>query len=151
MNEKDKSVERTLILIKPDGMRRRMEKEIIARYQKAGLKIIARKEMNATKELLRQHYSAHVGKPFYAGLERFMSSGKITALVLEGKDAVALTRKITGATDPSKAEKGTVRGDLGIDSQEKADKENRAIENLVHASGTKEEAEKEIGLWFPEM
>ncbi len=144
-------MEQTLVLIKPDGMKRRMEKEIIARYQKAGLRVAARKSITANSKLLRQHYSAHVGKPFYAGLERFMSSGKIIAFILEGKDAVALTRKITGATDPSKAEKGTVRGDLGTDSQEKADKENRAIENLVHASGTKEEAEKEIRLWFPEL
>ncbi len=143
--------ERTLIIIKPDGIKRKLEKDIVSRYQKAGLKIIARKEMNATRELLRQHYSAHVGKTFYAGLERFMSSGKITAFVLEGKDAVHAVRKITGATDPSKAEKGTIRGDLGIDNQEKADKENRAIENLVHASGTKEEADKEIRLWFPEL
>lgn len=140
-------MERTLILIKPDGISK--ETEIIARYRKAGLKAVARKVLAANKELLRQHYSAHVGKPFYAGLERFMSSGKIIAFILEGKDAVALTRKITGATDPSKAEKGTIRGDMGIDSQEKADKEDRAIENLVHASGTKEEAEKEIRLWFP--
>lgn len=148
---KEKQNERTLVFIKPDGMKRGLKKEIIKRYQKAGLKVVARKEVKATKELLRQHYSAHVGKPFYAGLEKFMSSGKVVAFVLEGNDAVALTRKITGATDPSKAEKGTIRRDLGTDSQIKADKEKRAIQNLVHASGTKDEAEKEIKLWFPEL
>ena len=104
--------------------------------------------MKATPQLLKKHYSAHVGKEFYKALEKFMSS-EVVAFVLEGNNAVKQARAITGATDPSKAERGTVRGDFGIDSAEKADKEKRAIENLVHASGTKEEAEKEIGLWFP--
>ena len=141
--------ERTLIIIKPDGISK--EKEIISRYQKAGLKVVAKKEMKATKELLRQHYSAHAGKPFYEGLVEFMSSRKVAAFVLEGKNAVEVARKVTGATDPSKADKGTIRGDLGTDIQEKANREKRAIQNLVHASGTRDEAEKEIRLWFPEM
>ncbi len=144
-------MERTLVIVKPDGVKRKLVDKIIERYEEKGLKVIALKKMKATKELLKKHYSAHVGKPFYLGLERFMSSGEVVAFVLEGKDAVNLARKITGATDPAKAEKGTVRGDLGIDSGEKADKEKRAIENLVHASGNHEEAEKEIKLWFPEL
>lgn len=143
--------ERTLIVIKPDGVRRGLKKQIISRYEKAGLRAAARKELKAGAALLRRHYAAHVGKSFYPALERFMSSGTVVALVLEGTNAVAAARKVTGATDPGKAEKGTIRGDLGTDSQAKADKDSRAIENLVHASGTKEEAQQEIALWFPEL
>ena len=141
-------IERTLIIIKPDGVRRNLTEEIIRRYEDVGLQVVKRKTLRADANLLRQHYSAHVQKPFYRGLENFMSSGPIVAVVLEWDDAVARVRKITGETDPSKAEKGTVRGDMGIDSLEKADKEGRAIENLVHASETNEEAGKEIRLWF---
>ena len=142
-------MERTLVIIKPDGVRRKLVDKIIERYEEKGLKVIALKKMKATKELLKKHYSAHVGKSFYSGLERFMTSGEVVTFVLEGSDAIKRAREITGATDPSKAAKGTIRGDLGIDSGEKADKAGRAIENLVHASGTREEAEKEIRLWFP--
>ncbi len=144
-------MERTLIIIKPDGVRRKLEREVISRYQKAGLKVVARKEMTADSSLLRKHYSAHAGKSFYKGLVEFMTSGPVITFVLEGKNAVEAARKVTGATDPSKAGKGTIRGDLGTDSQERADREKRAIRNIVHASGTKEEAEKEIRLWFPEL
>src|SRR3989344_1589900 len=144
-------IERTLIIMKPDAIKRKLVDKIIQRYEKEGLKVIARNEMHAQKELLREHYSAHVNKPFYHGLEKFMMEDRIVAIVLEGNDAIQRTRKITGATDPSKAEKGTIRGDLGNDSQEKADKENRAIKNLVHASGNADEAKKEIKLWFPEL
>lgn len=141
-------IERTLVVVKPDGVRRNLVDKIIERYEKEGLKIVQKKTMRADSALLRQHYSAHVEKPFYKGLEKFMSSGPVVAMILEGRNAVAHVRKITGATDPSKAEKGTIRGDMGTDSLEKADREGRAIENLVHASGTKEEADKEIRLWF---
>lgn len=144
-------MERTLIIIKPDGVRRNLVEKIIESYEEKGLKVVALKKIKATSALLKKHYSAHVGKTFYSGLERFMSSAEVVAFVLEGKDAVNLARKITGATDPRKAAKGTIRGDLGIDSGEKADREKRAIENLVHASGTHEEAEKEIKLWFPKL
>lgn len=144
-------MERTLIIIKPDGMQRGLVNEIIRRYEKAGLRIIAKKTVAADKDLLQQHYSAHVSKPFYPGLERFMMEAPVLAFVLEGENAIAKAREVTGATDPSKAAKGTIRGDLSDDSQEKADKEKRAIRNLVHASGNREEAEKEIRLWFPEL
>lgn len=146
--DKVDKMERTLVVVKPDGIKRGLIDEIIKRYEKAGLKIIAKKTMQADAHLLQQHYSAHVKKPFYKVLEVFMSNGPVVAMIVEGEDAVALVRKMTGATDPTKAEKGTIRGDLGIDSLEKADREGRAIENLVHASGTKEEAKKEIKLWF---
>jgi len=144
-------IERTLIIMKPDAIKRKLVDKIIQRYEKEGLKVIARKEIMASQKLLREHYSAHVNKPFYHGLEKFMMEDRVVAIVLEGNVAIQRVRKITGATDPSKAEKGTIRGDLGQDSQEKADKENRAIKNLVHASGNKEEAKKEIELWFPEL
>lgn len=142
-------MERTLIIIKPDGVRRKLVDKIIEMYEEKGLKVVTLKKMRASKELLKKQYSAHVGKKFYPWLEKFMTSGEVVVFVLEGKNAIKKAREITGATDPAKAEKGTIRRDFGIDSAEKADKEKRAIENLVHASGTKEEAEKEIALWFP--
>jgi len=144
-------MERTCVIIKPDGVKRGLVDEIIRRYENAGLKIIAKKELIASDKLLSEHYSAHVGKPFFEPLKKFMMSGPVVAFVLEGEDAIALVRKVTGATDPSKADKGTIRGDLGVDSQEKADEEQRAIQNLVHASGNKDEADKEIRLWFPDL
>ena len=140
--------ERTLIIIKPDGMQKNLQEKIIACYTKAGMKITAKKEVRAGAALLRKHYSAHVNKPFYPSLEKFMSSRTVLAVVLEGEDAVANARKITGATDPAKAEKGTVRADFGDFSL--LDDE-RVMKNLVHASATKEEAQKEIALWFPEL
>ena len=143
-------IEKTCVIVKPDGVKRDLVDEIISRYEKECLKILTKKELTADDELLSKHYSAHVGKSFYEPLKQFMMSGPVVAMIIEGEDAVAHVRKITGATDPSKADKGTIRGDLGIDSQEKADQESRAIQNLVHASGTSEEAEKEISLWFPE-
>ncbi|GEM_PF-125068 len=145
------TVERTLIIIKPDGVKGHLAEKIVERYTKAGLKVIAQKKIKATHKLLTKHYSAHIGKPFFEGLLNFMSSGKVIAYVLEGKNAVQEVRRITGATDPSKAEKGTVRGDFGTDSGEKADAEDRSIENLVHASGNVEEANKEISLWFSDL
>ncbi len=143
--------ERTLIIIKPDGVKRKLEKEIISRYGKAGLKVVSRKEVKASAALLRRHYSAHVSKDFYPALEKYVMECPVVALVLEGRNAISVARQVTGATDPSKAEKGTIRGDLGGDSRERADKEKRSIRNLVHASGSMEEAEKEIRLWFPEV
>ncbi len=142
--------EKTCVIVKPDGVKRNLTDKIISRYEKEDLKVIAKKKLTANDVLLTKHYSAHVGKSFFEPLKQFMMSGPVVAMIIEGESAVSHVRKITGATDPSKAEKGTIRGDLGIDSQEKADKDKRAIQNLVHASGTPEEAKKEIGLWFPE-
>ena len=136
-------MQRTLVIVKPDGVKQGVAGEIIRRYKDAGLKVVAKKELTADDDLLSEHYSAHTGKPFFEPLKEFMMSGPVVALVLEGEDAVLHVRKITGATDPSKAEIGTVRADFGTDSQEQADKENRAIQNLVHASGNPEEAEKD--------
>ncbi len=141
-------MERTLIIIKPDGMEKKLQDKIIARYTKAGFRITAKKEVRADSSLLRKHYSAHVSKPFYPSLEKFMSSRTVLAVVLEGNDAVSKARKITGATDPAKAEKGTVRADFGDFT---LPDEERIMKNLVHASATPEEAKKEIALWFPEL
>lgn len=141
-------IERTLVIIKPDGMRRKLADKIIERYKKRGLKIITKKTMKADAALLKKHYSAHVKKPFYPSLEKFMSSGPVLAVAFEGDNAVSKAREITGATDPAKAVKGTVRsdfGDLTLPDDE------RVMKNLVHASATKEEAKKEIRLWFPEL
>jgi len=138
-------MERTLIILKPDSVKRGLEKKIVKRYEKAGLKQIARKELSASVALLRTHYSAHVGKPFYPNLEKFMASGTVVAIIFEGSDAVATARRVTGATKPLEAEEGTVRGDFRDASLAG---EDAVTKNMVHASATKEEAEKEIKLWF---
>ncbi|MBI2547695.1 MAG: nucleoside-diphosphate kinase [Candidatus Aenigmarchaeota archaeon] len=138
-------MERTLIIVKPDGVRKGLEKSIIRKYENAGLRMVKRKVLTPTPDLLKKHYSAHVKKPFYPYLEKFMSSGPVVAMVFEGEDAVATVRKVTGATDPAKADVGTIRRDFG--DMELPD-DDRIMMNLVHASATKEEAEKEIKLWF---
>ena len=138
-------MERTLVLIKPDGVKKGLEKRIVKKYEDAGLRMIKRKEITPTPQLLKRHYSAHVAKPFYPDLEKFMSSGLVVVMIFEGPDAIAIARKVTGATDPAKAEKGTIRRDLGDLSLPDDD---RIMMNLVHASATKEEAEREIKLWF---
>lgn len=143
--------QKTLVIVKPDGVQRNHIGHIIGRYEKAGLKVLAVEMRKAGKELLESHYKAHKGKDFFPWLVDFMSSGPVVAIVVEGYDAIAHVRKITGATDPAKAEKGTIRGDLGIDTIELANKENRVVKNLVHASGNPEEAEYEIKLWFPDL
>lgn len=138
-------MEKTLVIIKPDGVEKGLERSIVKRYEDAGLKMIRRKEITPTPQLLKKHYSAHVAKPFYPDLEKYMSSGPVTIMIFEGSNAVATARKVTGATDPAKAEKGTIRRDLGDLS---LPDEDRIMMNLVHASATREEAEREIKLWF---
>ncbi|MEE9323099.1 MAG: nucleoside-diphosphate kinase [Candidatus Aenigmarchaeota archaeon] len=141
-------MERTCVIIKPDGIQRNLVGEIISCYERGGLKLKAIKIVKAEPDSLRKHYSAHVDKPFYSGLETYMTEGPVIIMIFEGENAIKRVREITGHTDPSKADKGTIRGDLGEDSFEKADSEGRGLRNLVHASGTPEEAEKEIELWF---
>lgn len=164
-------VQRTLILIKPDAMQRNLADEIIKRYEAAGLKVVEKKEITAPLEIVEKHYpmdpdylkligektiaaGQHVesaeeqGRKVVTWLRKFITSGPIMALVLEGEDAVALARKTTGFTDPATAEKGTVRGDLGTDNILDANREERPVYNLIHASGSPEEAKKEIKLWF---
>lgn len=163
--------QRTLIIIKPDGVEKGLTDEIIRRYQLAGLRVVKRKDMVAPLSIIEKHYpmdpeylrsigektiaaGQNVASPEDQGrkvvtwLRRFITSGPIVVFLLEGEDAVAMARKVTGFTDPSTAEKGTIRGDLGTDSILVANKEERPVYNLLHASGSLEEAEKEIKLWF---
>lgn len=141
-------MEKTLVLIKPDGVERNLIGEIIKRFEEGGLKVADMKMVTPTKEFVKTHYAMHRDKPFFNLLIDYLADRRVVAMILEGKDAIAHVRKIVGATDPSKADEGTIRGDLSNDSREKADAEHRSIYNLIHASGTKEESEAELKLWF---
>jgi nucleoside-diphosphate kinase len=131
-------MERTLILLKPDAIQRSLTGSVIARLEARGLKIAGMKLMQMTNELAHRHYEAHVGKPFFDGLVKFITSGPIAAIILEGNNAVEVVRNTMGATDPSKAGPGTIRGDLAIDIGR----------NLIHGSDSLESAQREIDLFF---
>lgn len=141
-------IQRTLILLKPDAVKRCLVGEIISRFEKAGFKIVGMKMVWIDREFAKKHYWLHVEKDFYKWLEDFIVEGPVIAMVLEGVDAVENVRKIVGSTEPKKAQPGTIRGDYAHMSQEYANSKNKAIKNLIHASGNKEEVEKEIALWF---
>ncbi len=141
-------MERTLILVKPDGVERGLIGEILTRFEKVGLKIIGMKMVWIDKEFSKKHYAAHVEKPFYKGLEAFIVSGPVVAMVLEGIEAVDLVRKLVGATEPKSSAPGTIRGDYAHHSYGYADKKGIAIKNLIHASGSKDDAKAEVALWF---
>ena len=180
-----KGVERTLVIIKPDAMKKHLAEKILHYYEKAGLRVVAKKELHITKEFAGKHYQAtneqivgmgnktlassrdsgkyeemkekfgsddaHViGSKIRGWLIEYISSSPVLAMVLEGHDAVALARKITGFTDPVRAEKGTVRGDFGEDSIVVANAEFRPVRNLVHCADA-EGAKHELSLWFPEL
>lgn len=140
----DTAVERTLILVKPDGVARNLTGQILARVEAKGYRIVALQQRMAGTELLAEHYAEHLGKPFYQPLVDFMSSGPVVAVVAEGHRVIAGFRSLAGATDPTVALPGTVRGDLGRDWG------LRVQQNLVHGSDSPESAEREIGLWFSE-
>jgi nucleoside-diphosphate kinase len=131
-------MERTLVLVKPDAMRRNLAGAIIARLEKLGLKLVALKMLHADKALAQKHYAVHKDKPFYNDLVDYISSAPIVACVFEGEGAVEAARKAMGATDPAKAEKGTIRGDFGLSIGE----------NSVHGSDSPDTAEAEIRLFF---
>ncbi len=131
-------IERTLVLVKPDGVQRLLVGRILARYEERGLRITALKLMHVDQDLAERHYAVHREKPFFAGLVRFITSGPVVALALEGPDAVALVRAMNGATRPAQADPGTIRGDLALET----------AQNLVHASDSPETAEAELALWF---
>ncbi|MFH1140313.1 MAG: nucleoside-diphosphate kinase [Chloroflexota bacterium] len=133
-------MERTLVLLKPDAVQRGLAGAIIARLEARGLKIVALKLMQMSEALAHRHYEAHVGKPFFPGLVQFITSGPLVAIVLEGKNAVAVVRTTMGATDPAKSSPGTIRGDLAIDMGR----------NLIHGSDSPEAAQREIALFFRE-
>lgn len=130
--------ERTLILIKPDGVQRALIGHIVGRYEQRGLRIAGMKLMRVPRELAEQHYDAHRGKPFFAGLIEFITSSPLVALAVEGPNAIVICREINGATRPVQAAPGTIRGDLALDTGH----------NLVHGSDSPEAAAHELALWF---
>ncbi len=134
-------MDRTLILVKPDAYDRALTGEIIARFERKGLRIYALKRMQLTREIAGQHYAEHEGKPFFEPLVDFITSGPIVAMVLEGRDAVTVARRLIGATDPVEADAGSIRGDFALEVQK----------NLVHGSDSPESAEREIALFFPDL
>ena len=141
----DPTLEHTLIVVKPDGYARGLTGEILRRIEAKGYTIKGLKLMVASHELLAEHYRDHEGKPFFASLLDFMSSGPVVAIIVEGQRVVEGMRALMGATDPTTAAAGTIRGDLG-----------RAwntphMENLVHGSDSVDSAKREIALWFPEI
>ena len=141
-------IEHTLVLIKPDGVERGLIGRIIERFENVGLKIAGMKMVWLDKKFAKEHYAAHVDKPFYKGLETFIISGPVVALALEGIDAVEIVRKMVGETEPKSSAPGTIRGDFSHHSYGYADKKGIAIKNLIHASGSKQDAKSEIELWF---
>lgn len=144
------TIERTFIAFKPDAVQRGVMGEIMHRFERAGLRVAALKMVQATDELLEEHYSEHVDKDFYEGLRDFMKEGPIVAGVLEGVNAVENVRKLVGDTEPKSAAPGTIRGDFTHMSYEHADASGKSVKNVVHASGNPEEAAKEISIWFDE-
>lgn len=138
------TVESTLVLVKPDGVARNLIGEIIGRVEGKGYRIVAAELRMADRDLLGQHYAEHIGKPFYEPLVEFMASGPLFAAVVQGQRVVEGFRALAGATDPTVALPGTIRGDLGRDWGLKVQ------QNLVHGSDSVESAVREIGLWFPD-
>jgi nucleoside-diphosphate kinase len=170
--------ERSLVIIKPDGVQRTLIGEIIRRYERTGLKLVAMKFVTPTSEMATEHYMVGgeewletVGKKAAAAYEKkgekspfatyrengvailkanseYLSSGPVVAMIWEGHQTVGIIRKLTGGTEPLSSDVGTIRGDFTVDSYQLADTDKRSIRNLIHASGTPEEAEKEITIWF---
>jgi nucleoside-diphosphate kinase len=139
------ATQRTLVLVKPDGVRRGLVGEVIRRCEAKGYALAALELRTATPDLLAEHYAEHRGKPFYEPLVEFMLSGPVAALVLEGERCIEGFRSLAGATDPTAAAPGSIRGDLGRDW-------GLAVQqNLVHGSDSPESAGREIGLWFPDL
>ena len=132
------AVERTLILVKPDGVERGLAGEILARFERRGFTMRAAKLMRVSEDLAGRHYAEHAEKPFFAELVDFITSGRTLALVLEGEGAIGTARSTIGATDPAQSAPGSIRGDLALSMPN----------NLVHGSDSAESAEREIALWF---
>jgi len=136
------SAERTLILVKPDGVRRQLIGEVIRRIETKGYHVTALKMVQADRSILAAHYAEHEGKPFYEPLVEFMMSGPVVAIIAEGNRVIEGFRKLAGVTDPTIAEPGTIRGDLARDQGTKV------VQNIVHGSDSVESATREIGIWF---
>lgn len=131
-------MERTFLMIKPDGVQRNIVGEIITRLEKKGLKLVGGKFMTVSKELAETHYGEHADKPFYEGLVSFITSAPVFAMVVEGENVVEVTRNMIGKTNPTEAAPGTIRGDLGL----------TVVRNVIHGSDSVESAKREISLWF---
>jgi nucleoside-diphosphate kinase len=134
-------VSRTLILVKPDAFERALTGELLARFERKGLRIVALKSMRADEEIANRHYAEHSEKPFFGELVEFITGGTLVAMVLEGTEAVAAARQLIGATNPTEAAPGSIRGDYALE----------VTFNMVHGSDSEESAQREIGIWFPEL
>ncbi len=134
-------MERTLILVKPDAFARNLTGEIIARFERKGLRLAALQQLTMTRELAERHYAEHEGKPFYEELVSFITSGPLVAMVLEGDQAVVAARQLIGATNPLEASPGSIRGDFAIE----------VGQNMVHGSDAPESAAREVALFFPDL
>jgi nucleoside-diphosphate kinase len=134
-------MDRTLILVKPDAFERNLSGEIIARFERRGLRIAAMKHMTVSRELAEQHYAEHSERPFFGELVDFITGGPLVALVLEGHEAVKAARQVIGATNPLEAAPGSIRGDYALE----------VGKNMVHGSDSPESAARETGLFFPEL
>ena len=134
-------MEQTLILVKPDAFARGLTGEILARFERKGLRIVALKHLQVTEDLAKRHYAEHEGKPFFGELVTFITSAPLVALVLEGHEAVVAARQVIGATNPLEAAPGSIRGDFALE----------VGQNMVHGSDSNESAEREVGLFFPEL
>jgi nucleoside-diphosphate kinase len=134
-------MDRTLVLVKPDGVRRRLIGEVISRIEQRPLNILAIRMLTLREESARELYAEHSGKPFFSELVSFVTSGPVVAIAVEGQQAVELVRALIGATDPKKADRGTIRGDFG----------GEITENIVHGSDSPESAKRELDLFFPDL
>jgi nucleoside-diphosphate kinase len=134
-------MQRTLILVKPDAFARNLTGEVIARFERKGLRIAAMKRMEVERELAEQHYAEHRDKPFFGDLVEFITGGPLVAMVLEGHEAIKAARQVIGATNPLEAATGSIRGDFALEVQT----------NLVHGSDSPESSQREVGLFFPEL
>ena len=134
-------MERTLILVKPDAFERGLTGEVLARFERKGLKLVAMKLMQAGESIANEHYAEHTEKPFFGELVSFITGGPLVAVVMEGPRAVEAARQTIGATDPVEANSGSIRGDYALE----------VTFNMVHGSDSTESADREIGIWFPEL
>ncbi len=134
-------MDRTLILVKPDAFARGLTGEIIARFERKGLKIVALQHMTLTEDTAKEHYAEHDGKPFFGELVEFITSGPLVAMVLEGEQAIAAARQVIGATNPIEASPGSIRGDFAI----------AVGQNMVHGSDSVESGKREAALFFPNL
>jgi nucleoside-diphosphate kinase len=134
-------VERTLILVKPDAFARQLTGEIIARFERKGLRLVALTLLTMTSEMASAHYAEHEGKPFFGELVQFITSGPLVAMVLDGEQAITAARQVIGATNPVQANTGSIRGDFAIE----------VGQNMVHGSDAPESAAREVALFFPDL